>query len=258
MVRDLGPFISSYILLSNLLKRSEDANMNSVKFSGTVRGSGRNVTVFMLRNRSASRQKGSKPEAVYDRPKISASTELLELHTQCTPWQRHPPQLRPKLPNSSPGENGIPHHGIWRFKTCSRDPVAGWHWRPKPRIRTTSSGRLPHSPILLEQQNKKRSMTNKNRQTALQNLRARAYTWSAANDNDPAQTGYDPEAPWTNIYNILRGRMTPAGQHYFREDKYIQNEARDCKNCDEWRDWCFKYSPTVIFLKEYRGVERGS
>jgi len=67
MVRDLGPFISSYILLSNLLKRSEDANMNSVKFSGTVRGSGRNVTVFMLRNRSASRQKGSKPEAVYDR-----------------------------------------------------------------------------------------------------------------------------------------------------------------------------------------------
>lgn len=99
MVRDLGPFISTYILLSNLLKRSEDANMNSVNCSQTVRGSGRNVTVFMLRNRSASRQKATKPEAVYDRiPKISASKELLELHPQCTPWQRHPPQLRPELP----------------------------------------------------------------------------------------------------------------------------------------------------------------
>ncbi|PMD55033.1 mitochondrial inner membrane protease atp23 [Hyaloscypha bicolor E] len=71
-----------------------------------------------------------------------------------------------------------------------------------------------------------------------------------ANGHDPAQTGYDPESPWTNIYNILTGRMTPIGQHYFREDKYIQNEARDCKSCDEWRDWCFKYSPTVIFLRK--------
>ncbi|PMD19545.1 hypothetical protein NA56DRAFT_575395 [Hyaloscypha hepaticicola] len=73
---------------------------------------------------------------------------------------------------------------------------------------------------------------------------------STAHENNPAETGYDPEARWTNIYNILTGRMTPLGQHYFREDKYIQNEARDCKNCDEWRDWCFKYSPTVIFLRK--------
>jgi hypothetical protein len=68
--------------------------------------------------------------------------------------------------------------------------------------------------------------------------------------NDPAKTGYDPSSYWTNVYNILTGRMTPEGQHSYREDMYIKNESTDCKNCDEWRDWCFKYSPTVIFLKK--------
>jgi len=68
--------------------------------------------------------------------------------------------------------------------------------------------------------------------------------------NNPQETGYDPNARWTNYWNILTGRMTPAGQLAFREDAYIRNEAADCKRCDEWRDWCFQYSPTVIFLKK--------
>ena len=68
--------------------------------------------------------------------------------------------------------------------------------------------------------------------------------------NDPSETGYDPSAKWSNYWNILTGRMTPSGQERFREDAYIRNEARDCARCDEWRDYCLKYSPIVIFLKK--------
>lgn len=68
--------------------------------------------------------------------------------------------------------------------------------------------------------------------------------------NDPKKTGYDPARPWSNIWNIITSRMTPLGQFHYREDMYIKNEARDCANCEEWRDWCFKYSPVVIFLQK--------
>ncbi|KAH6662874.1 mitochondrial inner membrane protease atp23 [Halenospora varia] len=68
--------------------------------------------------------------------------------------------------------------------------------------------------------------------------------------NDPAVTGYDPNNKWTNYFNILLGRMTPAGQDEFREAAYIKNEERDIARVEEWRDWCFNYSPTVIFMKK--------
>lgn len=70
------------------------------------------------------------------------------------------------------------------------------------------------------------------------------------NQNDPATTGYDPNAFWGNLWNIVTGRMTKRGQDEYREAAYIRNEARDCKNCEEWRDYCFKYSPTVIFMQK--------
>ena len=68
--------------------------------------------------------------------------------------------------------------------------------------------------------------------------------------DNPSVTGYDPNAKWSNYWNILTGRMTPSGQERFREDAYIRNEGRDCARCDEWRDYCLKYSPIVIFLKK--------
>ena len=66
--------------------------------------------------------------------------------------------------------------------------------------------------------------------------------------NDPPKTGYDPAAKWTNYYNILTSKMTPAGQEAFREDAYIRNEARDVANAEQWRDYLFTYSPTIRFL----------
>jgi inner membrane protease ATP23 len=68
--------------------------------------------------------------------------------------------------------------------------------------------------------------------------------------NDPAKTGYDPNAKWSNIWNIITGKMSHEGKEEFREAAYIKNEARDCAKCDEWRDYCFKYSPMVIFMQK--------
>jgi inner membrane protease ATP23 len=68
--------------------------------------------------------------------------------------------------------------------------------------------------------------------------------------NDPAKTGYDPSARWTNMWNILTGKMSQEGMEEYREAAYIKNEARDCAKCEEWRDYCFKYSPMVIFMQK--------
>jgi inner membrane protease ATP23 len=68
--------------------------------------------------------------------------------------------------------------------------------------------------------------------------------------NDLGKTGYDPSRPWWNRWNILTGNMSQRGQEEFREAAYIRNEARDCANCEEWRDYCFKYSPMVIFMQK--------
>lgn len=68
--------------------------------------------------------------------------------------------------------------------------------------------------------------------------------------NNPSETGYDPSAPWTNIFNILTNRMTPIGKEHYREDAYIKNEASDIARTEGWRDYLFSYSPIIRFLNE--------
>jgi mitochondrial inner membrane protease ATP23 len=69
-------------------------------------------------------------------------------------------------------------------------------------------------------------------------------------ERTPDLTGYTPDSPWSNTFNVFLGRMSSAGQNEFREEIYKKNEEVDAKNCEEWRDWCFNYSPTVIFLRK--------
>ncbi|KKP04372.1 peptidase M76 family protein [Trichoderma harzianum] len=67
--------------------------------------------------------------------------------------------------------------------------------------------------------------------------------------NDPARTGFDPQMKWwMNYFRILSGQMTPEGLFHYREWRYKVHEERDCKRCDEYRDWLFTYSPAVRFL----------
>lgn len=69
--------------------------------------------------------------------------------------------------------------------------------------------------------------------------------------NDPARTGFDPETKWwMNYFKILTGNMTPEGQFHYREWRYRVHEERDCKRCDEYRDWLFAYSPVVRFMSD--------
>ncbi|EEU46514.1 Mitochondrial inner membrane protease ATP23 [Fusarium sp. LHS14.1] len=69
--------------------------------------------------------------------------------------------------------------------------------------------------------------------------------------NNPARTGFDPEtAWWMNYFKILSGQMTPEGQFHYREWRYRVHEERDCKRCEDYRDWLFTYSPVVRFMSE--------
>ncbi|ERT00754.1 uncharacterized protein SPSK_07840 [Sporothrix schenckii 1099-18] len=70
-------------------------------------------------------------------------------------------------------------------------------------------------------------------------------------ENDPARTGFDPKTSWWMTYfRILSGQVTPEGVHHYREWRYRQNEARDCKRCEDARDYMLKYSPIVRFMAE--------
>ncbi|KAK9781912.1 putative Peptidase M76 family-domain-containing protein [Seiridium cardinale] len=69
--------------------------------------------------------------------------------------------------------------------------------------------------------------------------------------NDPARTGFDPQMKWwMNYFNVLTGKMSPEGQFHYRESRYREHEERDCKRCEQYRDWAFAYSPTVRFMRE--------
>ncbi|KAI6785784.1 mitochondrial inner membrane protease ATP23 [Emericellopsis cladophorae] len=76
--------------------------------------------------------------------------------------------------------------------------------------------------------------------------------------NDPARTGFDPQMKWwMNYFNVLTGKMTKEGMFHFRESRYRVHEERDCKRCDEYRDWLFNYSPIIRFLSEKTGDLNG-
>ncbi|EJT81419.1 metalloprotease ATP23 [Gaeumannomyces tritici R3-111a-1] len=69
--------------------------------------------------------------------------------------------------------------------------------------------------------------------------------------NDPARTGFDPKTQWwVNYFSILSGRMTREGQFHYREWREAENEERDCRRCEEYRDWLFRFSPVVRFMRE--------
>ncbi|KAI9826338.1 MAG: Mitochondrial inner membrane protease atp23 [Thelocarpon impressellum] len=55
---------------------------------------------------------------------------------------------------------------------------------------------------------------------------------------------------WQNWFRILGGRMSEDGMQQFKLDKDARNEAVDCKRCDEWKEYLFKYSPIIRFMQQ--------
>ena len=69
--------------------------------------------------------------------------------------------------------------------------------------------------------------------------------------NDPARTGFDPKtAWWVNLFHIMTGKVNEEGVFHYREWQSRVHEARNCARCEEWRDWCLRNSPTVIFMRQ--------
>lgn len=63
-------------------------------------------------------------------------------------------------------------------------------------------------------------------------------------------SGYTPgDDSWTlllNMYSYFSGKMTQEGIDQFRLARDIQNEAADCKRCEDQRDYLLQYSKTSL------------
>ncbi|KAI9823529.1 MAG: Mitochondrial inner membrane protease atp23 [Sarea resinae] len=84
-----------------------------------------------------------------------------------------------------------------------------------------------------------------------------------ADETDPSSTPGPPPAPkdngfipgddgWTrtrNWFRILTKRMTAEGMEEYRVTMNKLHEERDCRKCEEHRDFLLKYSPIVRFLR---------
>lgn len=62
----------------------------------------------------------------------------------------------------------------------------------------------------------------------------------------PENTGYVPGdgfiTRWRNEFAKILGLMTPEGKEQYRIAESIRNEARDCKRCEDQRDYLLQYS----------------
>lgn len=67
-------------------------------------------------------------------------------------------------------------------------------------------------------------------------------------------SGYTPGddfvTRWRNEFSKVLGLMTPEAKEQYRIAEDIRNEARDCKRCEEQRDYLLNYSPTIRFLQD--------
>jgi mitochondrial inner membrane protease ATP23 len=68
-----------------------------------------------------------------------------------------------------------------------------------------------------------------------------------SSENDPDITAF---FTWSNLFKCLAGNCTPQEREKYLTARDIIKEESDCKRCEEWRDWNFKYSPTVRFMRD--------
>lgn len=55
---------------------------------------------------------------------------------------------------------------------------------------------------------------------------------------------------WMSYFRIITGQTTNEGIFHYREDRYRIHEERDCKRCEGYRDWLFKHSPVVTYMRD--------
>ncbi|KIW05912.1 uncharacterized protein PV09_03105 [Verruconis gallopava] len=55
---------------------------------------------------------------------------------------------------------------------------------------------------------------------------------------------------WSTLFKCLVGNCTAKEREQYLTARDIAREESDCKRCEDFRDWNFKHSPTVRFLRE--------
>ncbi|KAI9815532.1 MAG: Mitochondrial inner membrane protease atp23 [Pycnora praestabilis] len=74
---------------------------------------------------------------------------------------------------------------------------------------------------------------------------------SPSNSKDTGfNAGDDAYAKWSNVFAILSGSMTDEGKEQYRVARDVQNEQADIKRCEGFKDYLFKYSPVIRFMRE--------
>lgn len=66
---------------------------------------------------------------------------------------------------------------------------------------------------------------------------------------------------WSSFFSILTGSATRSEQDAYFRVKDGLNEEKDCARCDKDKEWLFKYSPVVRFMKhniDLLGPESGA
>ncbi|OCK85980.1 mitochondrial inner membrane protease atp23 [Lepidopterella palustris CBS 459.81] len=63
--------------------------------------------------------------------------------------------------------------------------------------------------------------------------------------SQPDQTFYT----WSTFFSILSGQASNAERQKYFDARDILREESDCKRCEKHRDYLFKYSPTVNFMR---------
>jgi inner membrane protease ATP23 len=55
---------------------------------------------------------------------------------------------------------------------------------------------------------------------------------------------------WTTLFKSFIGTITPEERRAYLLAKDIKNEEKDCKRCEDQRDWLLQRSPVIRFMRE--------
>lgn len=74
---------------------------------------------------------------------------------------------------------------------------------------------------------------------------------AAAKSRSFIDTPFDPAYyTWSLFFRGITGQASDEDVKKYIHNRSLLREEKDCTQCEEWRDWLFKYSPTVQFLKQ--------
>jgi mitochondrial inner membrane protease ATP23 len=75
-------------------------------------------------------------------------------------------------------------------------------------------------------------------------------TGSIPETNSTSTTDANTYYTWSTFFRLLTYQGTPEERRGYFAARDLKNEDRDCKRCEEYRDWLFQKSPIIRFMRE--------